>query len=194
VRSRGRNCGSLNGERLRSDGDTAVYACQESCSIVALPRHKTTKFVTPCCETLPPRLWLVSLIVRILGVTTHQPFLTASGSNTTAAAATSATRRSLATVADPPVRRYGGLKDQDRIFTNLFCRGDHGIKGAQVSFSDHILLTGVEPNHSLRLEVTGTRPRRSFSRATHGSSSKSRIPDSEAEVVPDSHRVSSGHS
>lgn len=39
--------------------------------------------------------------------------------------------RSLATVADPPVRRYGGLKDQDRIFTNLFCRHDHGIKGAQ---------------------------------------------------------------
>jgi len=38
--------------------------------------------------------------------------------------------RSLATVADPPVRRYGGLKDQDRIFTNLYCRHDHGIKGA----------------------------------------------------------------
>ncbi|GHJ85419.1 hypothetical protein NliqN6_1821 [Naganishia liquefaciens] len=57
--------------------------------------------------------------------------LAASGTNNTAAAATSATRRSLATVADPPVRRYGGLKDQDRIFTNLFCRGDHGIKGAQ---------------------------------------------------------------
>ncbi|KAJ9125378.1 NADH-ubiquinone oxidoreductase 51 kDa subunit, mitochondrial precursor [Naganishia vaughanmartiniae] len=57
--------------------------------------------------------------------------LASSGANTTAAAATSATRRSLATVADPPVRRYGGLKDQDRIFTNLFCRGDHGLKGAQ---------------------------------------------------------------
>ncbi|GLB40646.1 putative core subunit of the mitochondrial membrane respiratory chain NADH dehydrogenase (Complex I) that is believed to belong to the minimal assembly required for catalysis [Lyophyllum shimeji] len=39
--------------------------------------------------------------------------------------------RSLATVADPPVRRYGGLKDQDRIFTNLYCRHDHGLKGAQ---------------------------------------------------------------
>jgi hypothetical protein len=64
----------------------------------------------------------------------------ASGANTTAAAATSATRRSLATVADPPVRRYGGLKDQDRIFTNLFCRGDHGLKGAQVS-RDHSRLS-----------------------------------------------------
>jgi len=42
-------------------------------------------------------------------------------------------RRGLATVADPPVRRYGGLKDQDRIFTNAYCRHDHGIKGALVS-------------------------------------------------------------
>jgi NADH dehydrogenase (ubiquinone) flavoprotein 1 len=38
--------------------------------------------------------------------------------------------RSLATVADPPVRHYGGLKDQDRIFTNLYSKHDHGIKGA----------------------------------------------------------------
>ncbi|OCF57115.1 NADH dehydrogenase [ubiquinone] flavoprotein 1, mitochondrial [Kwoniella mangroviensis CBS 10435] len=39
--------------------------------------------------------------------------------------------RSLATVSDPPVRHYGGLKDQDRIFTNLYCKHDHGLKGAQ---------------------------------------------------------------
>ncbi|KAI3618760.1 nadh-ubiquinone oxidoreductase 51 kda subunit [Moniliophthora roreri] len=39
--------------------------------------------------------------------------------------------RSFATVTDPPVRRYGGLKDQDRIFTNAYCRHDHGLKGAQ---------------------------------------------------------------
>ncbi|KAF5311225.1 hypothetical protein D9611_012985 [Ephemerocybe angulata] len=39
--------------------------------------------------------------------------------------------RGLATVTDTPVRRYGGLKDQDRIFTNAYCRHDHGIKGAQ---------------------------------------------------------------
>ncbi|KAF4607852.1 NADH dehydrogenase [ubiquinone] flavoprotein 1, mitochondrial [Pleurotus pulmonarius] len=39
--------------------------------------------------------------------------------------------RSFATVTDPPVRRYGGLKDQDRIFTNVFCKHDHGLKGAQ---------------------------------------------------------------
>lgn len=41
-----------------------------------------------------------------------------------------ASARSLATVADPPVRRYGGLKDQDRIFTNLYSKHDHGLKGA----------------------------------------------------------------
>ncbi len=39
--------------------------------------------------------------------------------------------RSLATVSDPPVRHYGGLKDQDRIFTNLNSRHDHGIQGAK---------------------------------------------------------------
>jgi len=31
---------------------------------------------------------------------------------------------------DTPVRHYGGLRDQDRIFTNIYCRHDHGIKGA----------------------------------------------------------------
>lgn len=40
--------------------------------------------------------------------------------------------RTFATVQDPPVRRYGGLKDQDRIFTNVYCKHDHGIKGAMV--------------------------------------------------------------
>lgn len=33
-------------------------------------------------------------------------------------------RRNLATVQDTPVHRHGGLKDQDRIFTNLY--GHHG--------------------------------------------------------------------
>jgi hypothetical protein len=60
--------------------------------------------------------------------------------------AVAARSRSLATVADPPVRRYGGLKDQDRIFTNLFCRHDHGIKGAMARGDWHktkdILLKG----------------------------------------------------
>ncbi|KAJ3812141.1 hypothetical protein F5876DRAFT_87908 [Lentinula aff. lateritia] len=46
-------------------------------------------------------------------------------------AKTQQSRRSFATVTDTPVRRYGGLKDQDRIFTNAFCKHDHGITGAK---------------------------------------------------------------
>ncbi len=49
----------------------------------------------------------------------------------------SSSARGLATVADPPVRRYGGLKDQDRIFTNIYCKHDHGIKGAKVSVEEN---------------------------------------------------------
>jgi len=47
--------------------------------------------------------------------------------------ATVSARRSLATATDvpPPKRTYGGLKDQDRIFTNLYCQRDHLLKGAQ---------------------------------------------------------------
>jgi len=44
------------------------------------------------------------------------------------------TSHSLATVTDPPVRRYGGLKDQDRIFTNIYCHHNHVVKGAMVRF------------------------------------------------------------
>ena len=54
--------------------------------------------------------------------------------------------RSLATVSDPPVRHYGGLKDQDRIFTNLNSRHDHGLNGAKARGDWHktkeILLKG----------------------------------------------------
>jgi NADH dehydrogenase (ubiquinone) flavoprotein 1 len=57
-----------------------------------------------------------------------------------------AQRRTLATVQDTPVRRYGGLKDQDRIFTNLYCRHDPGLKGAKTRGDWHrtkdILLKG----------------------------------------------------
>ncbi|CAK9780666.1 putative NADH-ubiquinone oxidoreductase 51 kDa subunit [Cutaneotrichosporon oleaginosum] len=62
----------------------------------------------------------------------------------TRAAATQS--RSLATVADPPVRHYGGLKDQDRIFQNLLRNGDPYLKGALARGSWHktkeILLKG----------------------------------------------------
>lgn len=49
--------------------------------------------------------------------------------------------RSFATVADPPVRRYGGLKDQDRIFQNAYCRHDHGLKGAQVGYLNFLYIS-----------------------------------------------------
>lgn len=45
-------------------------------------------------------------------------------------------RRSYAQVTDAaanPVRSHGGLRDQDRIFTNAYRTGDHGLKGALVS-------------------------------------------------------------
>lgn len=46
-------------------------------------------------------------------------------------------RRTLATVQDPPAppprkTTFGGLRDQDRIFSNAYMKHDHGIKGAQV--------------------------------------------------------------
>jgi hypothetical protein len=64
------------------------------------------------------------------------------------------TRRSFATVQDPPVRHYGGLKDQDRIFTNIYSCHDHGIKGAMVCHSSFSLcLLACEPLE-LRLNCT----------------------------------------
>ena len=49
-----------------------------------------------------------------------------SASTITSATPRNQQRRTLATVQDstPPPRQYGGLKDQDRIFTNLY--GHHG--------------------------------------------------------------------
>jgi hypothetical protein len=38
--------------------------------------------------------------------------------------------RSLATVQDPPKRVYGGLRDQDRIFTNLYSHHGADLKSA----------------------------------------------------------------
>lgn len=46
-------------------------------------------------------------------------------------------RRGLATVQDQTPKRttFGGLRDQDRIFSNAYRLNDHGIKGAMVSSS-----------------------------------------------------------
>lgn len=60
--------------------------------------------------------------------------------------AVAASVRGFATVTDTPVRHYGGLKDQDRIFTNVFCKGDPYLKGAMARGDWHrtkdILLKG----------------------------------------------------
>jgi hypothetical protein len=79
-------------------------------------------------------------------------------------------RRALATVADPPVRHYGGLKDQDRIFTNVYSRHDHGIKGAMVRTYPFIFVFGrSEKLRFVSPEATGIAPRTSSTRATRGS-------------------------
>ena len=47
-----------------------------------------------------------------------------------ASAAARPSQRALATVASSQPRVPGGLQDQDRIFTNLYGRGDWRLKGA----------------------------------------------------------------
>ncbi|BGO98855.1 NADH dehydrogenase [ubiquinone] flavoprotein 1, mitochondrial [Rhodotorula toruloides] len=52
----------------------------------------------------------------------------------TPAAVQHTARRAYAAVQDAaanPVKRHGGLRDQDRIFTNAYRQGDHGLKGAR---------------------------------------------------------------
>lgn len=49
---------------------------------------------------------------------------------TTSTPQTSQRSRGLATVQDPPKRVYGGLKDQDRIFTNLYSHHGADLKSA----------------------------------------------------------------
>lgn len=50
----------------------------------------------------------------------------------TSVLSTRSDRRSFATVQEgTPPRRYGGLKDQDRIFQNLYGRHDADLKSAQ---------------------------------------------------------------
>jgi len=78
--------------------------------------------------------------------------------------------RSLATAtAEVPVRRYGGLKDQDRIFTNAYCRHDHGIKGAMVIFSPRLFrVEQVVEHHKYSRVVIGTSRKTFCSKVIHG--------------------------
>jgi hypothetical protein len=89
---------------------------------------------TECCELQEhPRQYTVSIIHSNI-----YPRLYAHESINIGAA----TRRCFATVQDAtPVKRYGDLRDQDRIFTNAYCRHDHGIKGAKVSQLDLIAVS-----------------------------------------------------
>lgn len=61
-----------------------------------------------------------------------------------AAAAAAAQRRAYAAVTDAaanPVKRHGGLRDQDRIFSNAYRQHDWTLKGAQVRRASSYLPT-----------------------------------------------------
>lgn len=77
--------------------------------------------------------------------------------------------RGLATVQDPPKKTHGGLRDQDRIFQNVYMRHDHLLKGAKVRAAADVLACIRPPDPRLnRLEETGTRPVRSSKRDMTG--------------------------
>ncbi len=68
------------------------------------------------------------------------------------------------------MRRYGGLKDQDRIFTNAYCRHDHGIKGAMVIFFffRSFRVEQVAESHKYSRVVIGTLRKTFCSKVIHG--------------------------
>jgi hypothetical protein len=76
-------------------------------------------------------------------------------------------------------RVYGGLKDQDRIFTNLYKDGDPFIDGALKRVSS-ICTCGKDFNIN---RVTGTGLRTFSPMVRTGSSTRSRNPASEVEEV-----------
>jgi len=82
----------------------------------------------------------------------------------------------LATAAYSTTRSYGGLKDQDRIFTNLYGKHDFGIKGALQRVRGWLAVTDTFLSFWLyadpvlaappfaacgRIRATGTKPRKS---------------------------------
>ena len=144
------------------------------------------------------------------------------------AAVSLSARRSLATVQSGPtpgqeaaVRKtgHGGLRDQDRIFTNAYMRHDHGIKGAMVSrllcesvvgglrgrgWETRLELIGVRDKTKLttwpsvrnefRNVEIGTGLRTLSKRVTRGLFSRLRTPDCVDGEELVSHQDSSGHS
>jgi NADH dehydrogenase (ubiquinone) flavoprotein 1 len=61
---------------------------------------------------------------QALGNLTHRVLPSAAATTRLPSRCHSDQKKGFATVGDAPKRQYGGLKDQDRIFTNLY--GDHG--------------------------------------------------------------------
>lgn len=98
-----------------------------------------------------------------LSAAAHRTLPAASAATRLSTAATPSTqKRTLATVNDaPPKRTYGGLKDQDRIFQNLY--GHHGadLKSAQKYGDWHktkeILLKGHDWVRIVRISKIGQR-------------------------------------
>jgi NADH dehydrogenase (ubiquinone) flavoprotein 1 len=68
---------------------------------------------------------------QALGNLTHRVLPSTAATARLSAKCSSEQKQGFATVGDAPKRQYGGLKDQDRIFTNLY--GHHGadLKSAQ---------------------------------------------------------------
>ena len=71
-------------------------------------------------------------------------------------------RRGLATVADTPNRVYGGLKDEDRIFQNLYGQHDFRLKGALARGDWHRTREIIERGHDFiinQMKESGIRGR-----------------------------------
>lgn len=70
--------------------------------------------------------------------------------------------RSMATVADAPKRSHGGLRDQDRIFQNLYGHHDFRLKGAQARGDWHRTRDIIEKGHDFiinQMKASGIRGR-----------------------------------
>ena len=70
--------------------------------------------------------------------------------------------RGFASVTDAPKRTHGGLRDQDRIFQNLYCEHDYRLKGAKARGDWHRTREMVEkPNTWIidQMKASGMRGR-----------------------------------
>ena len=70
--------------------------------------------------------------------------------------------RSMATVADAPKRSHGGLRDQDRIFQNLYGHHDFRLKGALARGDWHRTRDIIDKGHDFiinQMKASGIRGR-----------------------------------